>query len=500
MSEGAASAILERLSQLLARQLGLNFTPRRSADLLRGMRYAAREFGFEQVDDCIRWLLSAPLSQRQIEVLASHLTVGETYFLRDTRLFDVLEAHVLPELIESRHRSERRLRVWSAACCTGEEAYSLAITLRKALPDQERWHVTVQGSDINPRFLQKARHAVFSEWSFRGTPPNFRMRYCVPAGEGRWQLRAEIREMVDFFPLNLAEDVYPSLLNQTNAVDLILCRNVLIYFTAEQAAQVIRNLAHCLVEGGWLVVGPNELSLVVLSELVPVHFPGVILYRKDSSHSRVAAARSPRAQTPPPMEPNAVPGASAFVAAAPSLPREPMKAAGTEAAAGPYEQARVHYEQGRYAEAAALLAEFESAAAIGTPAAALVLLARIRANQGQLAVALVNCERAIAADKCDPVSHYLRANILQERGAPDEALSAYRRALYLDPEFVLAHFALGNLARSRGESAAANKHFDNALTLARALQPEAHLLEGEGLTAGRLAAIIAALQQAEMTP
>ena len=115
-------------------------------------------------------------------------------------------AEVLPELIDRRRNGERRLRLWSAACCSGEEAYSLAISVRKALPDPTGWQVTILGTDINPHFLRKATKGVFSDWSFRDTPPGFRERHFRKTGDGLWELLPETGRMVSFSHLNLAED------------------------------------------------------------------------------------------------------------------------------------------------------------------------------------------------------------------------------------------------------------------------------------------------------
>ncbi|HEY3124499.1 MAG TPA: CheR family methyltransferase, partial [Thermoanaerobaculia bacterium] len=246
MSAVVPGDLLARLSEIVAERTGLHFPPERAADLQRGIESAAREFGFEETDACMRWLLSAPLARAQIEILASNLTVGETYFFREKRAFEVIEEHVLPELIRLRRGGEQRLRCWSAACCSGEEPYSIAISLRKGLPDLADWDVTILGTDINPRFLHEASGGVFGQWSFRNAPAGFKERHFKETGDGRWEILPEIRKMVRFFHLNLAEDVYPSLLNNTNAVDLIFCRNVLIYFAPEQAKRVLRNLCHCL--------------------------------------------------------------------------------------------------------------------------------------------------------------------------------------------------------------------------------------------------------------
>jgi chemotaxis protein methyltransferase CheR len=112
------------LSDLLAAQTGLHFPAERWRDLARGIAAAAPAFGMPDAESCARWLLSAPLTRHQIEVLANHLTVGETYFFREKMSFEALEQHILPQLIRMR-ASERRLRIWSAGCCTGEEPYSV---------------------------------------------------------------------------------------------------------------------------------------------------------------------------------------------------------------------------------------------------------------------------------------------------------------------------------------------------------------------------------------
>lgn len=129
--------LLSRLSDFLGAQMGLHFPAERWRDLGRGLSAAAREFGFTDTDACIQWLLASPLTRHRIEVLASYLTVGETYFFRDKKTFDLLEGQILPELIRSRRGTNHLLRIWSAGCATGEEPYSIAILLHKLIPDLE---------------------------------------------------------------------------------------------------------------------------------------------------------------------------------------------------------------------------------------------------------------------------------------------------------------------------------------------------------------------------
>lgn len=490
--------LLSRFSRFLAGQMGLHFPPERASDLQRGMRSAAREFGYEDANDCIQWLLSAPLTRSQIEILAGSLTVGETYFFREPRMFEIFEEHLLPELVRSRRGGEQRLRVWSAACCSGEEPYSIAISVRKILPDFANWHVTILGSDINPRFLQKASAGMFSEWSFRNAPPWLKEGYFEKAASNRWTILPEIKRMVHFAHLNLAEDVYPSLLNGTNAVDVIFCRNVLIYFSPEQVKKVIGNFHRCLVEGGWLVLSPSETPHVRLPQFVPVNFGGAIFHQKDSTRTQPVDRRAPaREEARPEFFPPLPELVSASGATEPAgwTPREFAEAKTEETPAGAYDQACALYAQGRYIETAETLSALLAAAPVEPRAMA--LMARALANQGNLAAAFDWCDKVIAADKLNPGAHYLRAGVLHEQGNVNESVQSFQRALYLDPDFVLAHFALGNLARNAGQHREAHRHFGHALALTRGRPHEEILPESEGLTAGRLAEIITSSMETE---
>ena len=488
---------LGRFSEFVAAQMGLHFPAERASDLQRGIRSAAREFGFETTADCIRWLMSASLTRSQVEILASNLTVGETYFFREQRTFEIFEEHVLPELTRLRRGGEQRLRLWSAACCSGEEPYSIAISLRKTLPDFADWRVTIVGSDINPRFLHKAAQGVFTEWSFRNAPAWLKARNFANIGNGRWEILPAIKRMVSFSHINLAEDVYPSFLNNTHAVDVIFCRNVLIYFSPEQVQRVIQNFYRCLTEGGWLVLSPSETPHVLLPQFVPVNFDGAILYRKDSTRTRPLDMRvAPLEEAPPVfLQPLREPAAAAG-ATGPQV-YEPHALAESKSAQlppGAWDHALALYAQGRYAETADTVAALLSSQP--DEPRALALMARARANQGSLADALGWCDQVVAADKLNPGAHYLRASVLHEQGNLQEAVRSFQRVLYLDPECVLAHFALGNLARNAGKRRDADRHFGHALALARAQPHDRILPESEGVMAGRLAEIITALMQA----
>lgn len=496
-------ALLSAISEFMGAQLGLYFPRERWDDLERGISAAARDFDLPDPQACVRWLLSGPLTRNHIEVLASHLTVGETYFFREQQSLEVLEREILPELLRARSDGERRLRVWSAGCSTGEEAYSIAMLLDRLIPDPEAWNVTILASDINARSLSKAAAGVYGEWSFRGAPEWIKPRYFKPLENGRFELQPHIRSRVTFSHLNLADDIYPSLLNNTNAMDVILCRNVLMYFASHQARKVIQNLHHVLVEGGWLVVSPSEASHVLFSQFDLVNFPGVILYQKNDTKLRTkrtpvllgeqAEIVQPTIKIPLPSPP---PAQAAVPKEMPSAPASEEPAPETPRTL--YAAAESLYQQGRYAEAAdTILAVLTRHA---PESAAFSLLARTRANQGNLPDALSWCDRWIAADKLEPAARYLRAVVLLEQGDAEQARASLQQAVYLQPDFVLAHFALGNLARGRSKMDEADKHFANALRLLRSHQANDLLPESDGLTAGRLTEIITSMTTMENAP
>lgn len=467
---------LAALSDYVAQHLGLRFPRDRWPDLARGTASAARDAGFLDEAAYVQRLLSTPASRAQIETLASQLTVGETYFLREPRVFHVLETIVLPELIRA-GRPGQPLRIWSAGCATGEEAYSIAILLSRLLPDLTDRDLTILATDINPRFLQKAAEGVFSEWSFRGTTPEFRERYFLARGSNQFELLPRLKKRVTFAYLNLVDDVYPSLTNGTNGLDLIFCRNVLMYLTEGVAGRVVRELHRSLADGGWLIVGGGELSHTLFTGFTAVDLDGAMLYRKTAVHPE-APVLAPAWQWEAPS------------AAMPNLEGSPAPLPVEDAPPPPrpYELALALSAAGRYDEAAAHLQDALTAAPTETPLMA--LLARVYANQGRLPEALAWCERALTGDRLNPGHHFLHAMLLQEQGMESAAKQSLRRTLYLDQGYVMAHVSLAHLALRTDRESEARKHFANALTLLEAYPTEAPLPESEGMTAGRLAHVI----------
>lgn len=492
--ERLPEGVCQRLGELIADHTGLHFPPERHPDLQRGMVSAAAEFGFPDSYHCANWLLSTPLTRQQLNILASHLTIGETYFFRERKFFEVLAEHILPDLLQRRRGHRQYLRLWSAACCTGEETYSLAILIDQLLGQSPDWQVTILGTDINERFLRKATEGVYGEWSFRDAPPGLKERYFTRTPEGRFAIRPQIKSRVRFTHMNLAG---PSLETGTWAMDLILCRNVLMYFTPAQAQQLVEKLHNSLSDGGWLAVAPSECSQTLFSRFATVTFPNILVYRKQLIEEPGREAPAEVVETPP-LE-------SHFA-------QQPKPRAAPASPPHPHEAATTLYGEGRYTEATDVLLGWISQSPPAPPPATapytwnpglLALLTRALANQGRHAEALTWSEHWIEADKVDPAAHYLQAVILQETGAHEAARRCLQRALYLQPDFVLAHVALAHLAladpaRVESRQVQATRHLQNAAYALRACAPDETVPESGGLTArGLLEVITEAIRNGE---
>jgi chemotaxis protein methyltransferase CheR len=445
-------AMLHDVAGLIALRQGLHFPEERWPDLARGLESAGVELGFASTAAYVRRLSSEGLSAGQIEALAGHLTVGETSFLRDPESFAVLEREILPGLAARRRDTSRALRLWSAACCTGEEAYSLAISCARSIQDLGSWSVSILGTDLNARFLAKAEAGVYGSWSFRGAPAWLTERYFTAAPDRKLAVDPSIKRLVRFDYLNLAEDVYPTLTTRTNAMDVIFCRNVLMYFTPEHQRRVVAALHRSLVDGGCLFVNPAEANPSLFSMFTMENRDGVLLFRKTSivepAESRpvvVVTVRRPPVPTPPER-----------VEASRSLPN------------------------------ASVPPVIDPAARASPPGETPLARARRWANEGRLDDALAVCDAVLATERTSVVAYFLRATVCDELGRIDEAVVALGKVLYLDQDFILAHHALGGLYRRLGKPRLASRHLALARDLLAAHGRDEIVPESDGMTCGRL--------------
>jgi chemotaxis protein methyltransferase CheR len=204
------------------------------------------------------------------------ITTNETSFFRDTSPFELLRHKLIPDLIDERKGNGARtpIRIWSAACSTGQEAYSTAITLKELLGDLTRYDIRILGTDISNKVVAQASYGEYNRLELeRGLPPETLAKHFAVSGE-RWRVRDEIRAMATFRTMNLLEPFsFP------NPFDIIFCRNVAIYFTEVDKTRLFHNLAKYLARDGCLIIGSTESISGLCPELEPKRYLRSVFYQ-----------------------------------------------------------------------------------------------------------------------------------------------------------------------------------------------------------------------------
>lgn len=432
-------ALVDMLAEMIEARSGLHFADTRRAELIAKLIAAYR------ISGCASWesyyhCLQSDAAGELLRLLLETLTIGETYFFRHHAYFDLLERDILPALI-ARRRHTRSIRVWCAGCATGEEAYSLAILLLRAIPDIEHWQISILATDINRQSLVRAAAGVYGDWSFRETDDVFRRTY-FKRESNRYRIRPDIQRLVHFTELNLAEATYPSVVPDTVALDLIVCRNVLIYFARDMIHSVLNRFHAALAPDGYLMLGPSDTYSHLMDGFAPIRSPDATLYRR-VERELVASMRN-AADADQPLIARSVNATAA-------LPITPPPPAVT---ASDWREAMQH--------------------------------ARASANSGLLAEAERYCREAIARAELRPEPFFLLGTLREAQGDDAQALQAFRQALYVDRTFVPVHLAIAASQRRMGREDLAEQALARARRLLEGRAADEVILADEQLTVGRL--------------
>ncbi|WP_027183790.1 CheR family methyltransferase [Desulfovibrio inopinatus] len=468
--------LLQTFTEYIANELGLSFLDERERELIRGLSAAASTFGFDRTDDFITWYLRTRDTPERIEMLASHLTNGETYFFRESRALNAVA-----QLLKTSPVSDT-IRLWSAGCSSGEEAYSLAITAHTIIKERGGPKVSILATDINPLSLQAARKRVYRKWSFRGTPEWVTSKYFTSQSDDSRRLRQDIASMVQFARLNLALDPYPSSNPNTSNIDVIFCRNVLMYFVESVRNEVIKRFHACLTNRGFLALSASEGTLATSSGL---------FFAKAAAQTMVYVKTQALPETPVFLPTKTISSIACVKKA--SLPQKPSPILPSPIAPVSHHEnikqltkhAREAFTAKRYPEVRRILEE-DLKPHKDLDGQFLGLLAQACANMRDLDAAEHWGELAVKRDKLSPYLRFLLASIQMEHNKFDDAKANLKKALYIDSNFILALFELGNLYRQEKQFDKADKAYHNAQLLLRQLEPDALVPCGEGLSAAGL--------------
>jgi chemotaxis protein methyltransferase CheR len=328
------------------------------------------------------------------------------------------------------------------------------------------WTISILGTDLNRQFLMRAAEGRFEEWSFRGTPLELREE-CFEKYGDCWRIKSRFREGVTFAHHNLVDTAPPCGTDGLPVFDLILCRNVLIYFAADVVERVVSRLAASLVDGGWLAVGHAEQCDQLRTEFRMLAFPRASLYQKSRQTPEApdSASNAERRLVPP------------FISdltARDLRPIDPLRLRGRRTS---------HLLAG-----GASTVPRDQATAQRPSARCAVDLARVRslADAGRLDAALDLCRALIAKDRLNPQHYFYFALLCDGAGAFDDAAEALQRAIYLDRNFVLAHYHLGLTHLRRCQRRKAANSFRNVRKLLAQCTDGDHLPGVDGLTAAQM--------------
>jgi chemotaxis protein methyltransferase CheR len=375
---------MDRLLGLIEEASGIVVPPRDRTRVATLARARAKAVGCRDLEGYVRYLqLGAALEEWR--TLLGRLTVKESYLFRAARQFTALEQVVLPDLV-ARRAPGVELRIWSAGCARGEEAATLAVVLSESRHLAGRdWRILA--SDVDERALDEAKAGVYGVRAVARVPPELLERYFEGRGDGRWRLDERLLARIEFRPVNLVRE--PLELPRV-PWDIVFLRNVLIYFSEESQARVVRAVAAAMPPDGWMFLGPSESLLRLETDLDAVDLDGCFAYRVRKAGA--GRGRFPTGAVPAPRPP---------LPAAGSSPRAPRRVRSPEKAETP------------------------------EPAPQETIVAALA--DGQIDAALVVAETAVARVSDDALLRALLGLCRDRGGDAEGAIQAYRAALYLDP-------------------------------------------------------------------
>jgi len=266
----------------LSASYGLYFDDEMKYLVERRVKSRIRQLGLKRVSDYLQRLEDTISGGGELNILANLLATNETYFFREEFQLRAFQDEIMPELIEYAQRNNHQIKIWSAGCASGEEPYTIAMLLKER-DDLEGIRVEIYGTDMSKKVIEKAKQGVYSASSFRVINPYYLEKYFIPQGD-KFQLREEIKKMVKFDCFNLLSFKYPEYLKE---LDIIFCRNVLIYFSLEAKRALVERFFQLLRGGGFLLLGHSE-SLLNLSTAFQIrHFKNDLVYQKPFLEERM---------------------------------------------------------------------------------------------------------------------------------------------------------------------------------------------------------------------
>ncbi|HUJ15740.1 MAG TPA: protein-glutamate O-methyltransferase CheR [Thermoanaerobaculia bacterium] len=266
--------VFRLLRDAIYRRTGIWFGDTSKYLLQKRLSPRARELNFESFQKYYYFLQYDARAETEFDEIFDLVTTKETYFFRESSQLAAFVEEIVPDILS--RKGVKKIRVWSAGCSTGEEPYSIAILLQESRCF-ERVGFDIFASDISHSALVRARRGQYRESAFRATDPDIRDRYFTRSDDGSWQIGDAIRNRVSFGRLNLYDEPRVSLLG---SVDVIFCRNVIIYFDDSSKRTVVNSFYNRLIDGGYLLLGHSESLISLSTQFRLRHLKNDMVYQK----------------------------------------------------------------------------------------------------------------------------------------------------------------------------------------------------------------------------
>ena len=496
-------SLFNECNLLLHETFGYVIPPGKIGELESKLHSAMANYPFADVNLFITYILQNRNEPDVLRLLAIHFTVSETYFFREKPLFNFLPGF-LSALIREKRKTSKKIRIWSAGCSSGEEPYSLAILLHQLIPDITEWDIKIFATDINTLLIEKAGQGIYQKWSFRGVSETTKERYFLPISDLSYVIIDEIKRLVFFQEMNLIRCEYPSIISNIYNMDIIFCRNVLMYFGEDVRTNVLDAFYKTLSTDGCLFLALTELSYVGDSGYTITKESDVTYYQKNIS----GKPRTLSHETPPNNEPLHKSGITNVIEndSANSPESSSVQTSESISILDWYQKLTERFLNKEYKsvidslesllerEADAFACNEESLEAM------FILMIKSQIYMGNIQRAEYWAKIALKKTVLNHELYFLYAAALYRVAAYEEAISLLKKTLYLEPDFIAAHYLLLHTYQRTNREAEFYKALAILKKLLEPLEVNVTIDMFEKITTGTLKKIIHSLNYSSKIP
>lgn len=510
--------ITQQLLNLVSQKIGLTIRESDQGNFKNHLQTRIKSLQVPSAEEYYKLLNGNNQASRQEwQKLSILLTNLESYFFRDKGQINLIKNFIIPNLVEQNFY-QKRLRIISAGCSTGEEPYSLAILLHETIPNIEEWQIEIIGLDINVNALEHAKNGVYGSWSLRTLSPEYKEKYFIKKKEN-YELLSDFKKLVKFKQLNLVNDDISKLKLEIGNADFVLCRNVFIYFNTDSVQKVIDQFYQILGNQGYLITGHAEVSTEIMRKFKSQSFPESIVYTPLNTEEVKPNVNQTILFSPTVEKMN---NSSSFPVLNNNLTNKnlspinqininnnslnnviqpiskPLEIVIQSNPITPIKEVVNFKESPLLIEVEKLLKQKSYQSAIDKIKQLIQqypkeskpqqLMAQIYANMGDYNQAKIYCEQALKIDSFAVYPHYILSHIAEENGDREEAKRLLKKIIYLNPNFIPAYLELNYIYLQEKDINRAEKTQKTILKILAKLNPHDKISEYDDLTVAELQA------------